>query len=36
MPHIILAGEIDIDEMAAGFQPAVYRWGRVVLKTAEC
>ncbi len=36
MPHIILAGEINLDEMAAGFEPTVHRWGRVVLKSAEC
>ena len=35
MPHMILAGEIDIESMAAGFEPTVFRWGPVVLKVAE-
>lgn len=36
MPHLVLTGHMDMEAALAGFSPEVHRWGRVVLKTAEC
>ena len=33
MPHLVLVGELPWQEVAAGIEPAVRRWGRAVLKT---
>ena len=33
MPHLVLAGELPWQEVAAGIGPVVRRWGRAVLKT---
>jgi hypothetical protein len=31
-----MAGEADCAAFAAGFEPQVFRWGRAVLKVADC
>jgi hypothetical protein len=35
MPHIILKGEIEPEQVVEEFLPKVHRWGRAVLKLAE-
>lgn len=34
MPHLVLAGEPDLERLAAGIALGVVRWGRAVLKTS--
>ncbi len=36
MPHLVLAGSVDLPRVADALPRAVHRWGRAVLKTEEC
>lgn len=36
MPHLVLAGRIDLEWVGDRCPRSVYRWGRAVLKTEDC
>jgi hypothetical protein len=36
MPHLVLAGEIDLARAVEALPREVHRWGRAVLKVEEC
>lgn len=36
MPHVKLAGTLDLAEVVQALPRTVHRWGRAVLKTEEC
>jgi hypothetical protein len=33
MPHLVLSGTVDLENVAAGFEGRIQRWGAAVLKT---
>ncbi len=36
MPHVVLRGPLDLAAAGAALDPTVHRWGRAVLKVADC